>query len=253
MIFNDAETEFTELPADDADAEVREDGRLWRTDTGTAPLEVRRALVALLKGPYLSSKRQTKLWNTLVVHKDLIRERLADFCVELVVDERLQLAFVKNAVAEDQALPQLLRSYRLKHLQTMLLVWLRQLHLSSAATNEVTYVGFDEIFEQASLYLHQIGVVDQVAQKRRVNAAITKLTELNLLEPIPGTDRYLVADIIALLATPEYAGELLQKYCEFAEQSASELQAATFATDDDEEEEDAAAAALAFDEGEARD
>src|SRR5699024_8450181 len=46
---------------------------LWPGDPGTLPLDVRRTLIALLRGPYLSQQRDSILWATLRAHEQVIR------------------------------------------------------------------------------------------------------------------------------------------------------------------------------------
>jgi hypothetical protein len=68
---------------------------LFVGDTGELPLDTRRALVQLLSGPSLDGRRHPKLWPVLMRDESVIRRRLADLFLELVIDRDVQVAFTR--------------------------------------------------------------------------------------------------------------------------------------------------------------
>src|SRR5262245_47099512 len=82
---------------------------LYLGDCGQLPLETRRALVQLLAGPSLDARRHPKLWPVLVRDEAVVRSRLADLFLELVIDRDQQVAFTRQAVVGELEAPSLLR------------------------------------------------------------------------------------------------------------------------------------------------
>ena len=70
---------------------------LWRGDAGGLKLDARRALVQLLKGPVLDGMRMPVIWKALLESEDLIRSRLNDLFLDLVIDREQLFAFTRQA------------------------------------------------------------------------------------------------------------------------------------------------------------
>ena len=104
--------------------------RLWPGDHGTLPAAARLALARLVRGPYLAAEPEPDTWRALLAHEDVVRERLADQYLDLVVDGDAQVAFVRDVPAADA--PQVVREVTLTFLDTALLLHLRALLLDSA-------------------------------------------------------------------------------------------------------------------------
>src|SRR5580692_10327828 len=99
-------------------------GNLYPGDTGELPWETRRALVQLLAGPSLEARRHAKLWPILVRDEVIIRRRLAELFLELVMDVDLKVAFTRQADVGDVDSPILLRRSQLTFLDSILLLYL---------------------------------------------------------------------------------------------------------------------------------
>ena len=80
---------------------------LFFGDTGELALDTRRALVQLLSGPSLDGRRHTKLWPVLLRDVAIIRRRLADLFLELVIDMDIQVAFTRQADTGELEVPAL--------------------------------------------------------------------------------------------------------------------------------------------------
>src|SRR5688500_3396504 len=84
-------------------------GVIFAGDTGELPMETRRVLVHLLLGPALDAQRQTKLWPVLLRDERVLRSRLHELFLELVIDYEQGVAFTRQVVDEAADVPVLLR------------------------------------------------------------------------------------------------------------------------------------------------
>ena len=73
--------------------------QIYPGDCGTLPMDVRKVLVTLLKGPYLYKDRRADAWKILTANREMICEQLANLLLDLVVDEAVGVAYVRRAVA----------------------------------------------------------------------------------------------------------------------------------------------------------
>ncbi|MDN6668220.1 MAG: DUF4194 domain-containing protein, partial [Brevibacterium sp.] len=70
-----------------ADESARNPSALWFGDTGALGERTRRVLLELLKGPYVSGAQSPQLWSALVADESIVRSRLHDLFLELVIDK----------------------------------------------------------------------------------------------------------------------------------------------------------------------
>jgi len=109
-------------PIDDAQPA----GVLFVNDTGELPLDTRRVLVQLLSGPALEGRRHPRLWPILLRDEQVVRRRLAELFLELVLDYDLQVAFTSQVAADELDIPILLRRAQLTFIDSVLVLFLRQ-------------------------------------------------------------------------------------------------------------------------------
>ena len=155
-------------PLGERDAEMS--GGLWPGDEGELHFHSRRALVQLIKGPYLSGEDMPRLWTALSADEDAIRSRLNDLFLDLEMDSENQFAFVKGVEVQDVPIPRTLQVERLKFLDTAMLLLLRQ-HLLAAPGERNVFVDKDEIIEALDPYRQ----TDIPTFKRNTNAAWQRL------------------------------------------------------------------------------
>ena len=86
-------------------------------DRGELRLDTRRVLVQLLQGPAVDGHRQTKLWPILLRDESVLRIRLHELFLELVVDHDQKVAFTRQVVEESIDAPVLLRKATLTFLR----------------------------------------------------------------------------------------------------------------------------------------
>ncbi|GAA4889805.1 hypothetical protein GCM10025789_02810 [Tessaracoccus lubricantis] len=166
-------------------------------DTGELDPGTRRVLLRLLRGPYLTAEDHTKLWGALVRNEQLVRSRLADLYLELVVDLASGVAFVRNLAVEDA--PKVVRSHPLTVLDTVLVLFLRRTLLAGQGSSARTFVGRDEIEDQ----LRGFQALDSTNKKGfddRIQAAIRKMENNSVLLSVTGTDdRWEISPVLALV------------------------------------------------------
>lgn len=185
---------------------------LWDGDMGRLRDRSRRALVQLLKGPYLSSARQANLWSALLADEAAIRSRLADLYLDLVLDLEAEVAFVRNvgAAVERPELPKVLRTASLTFLDTVLLLHLRQQLLHDAGGSK-TIVGRDEVADQLKVYQgHE--KADPAGFARRIEASWNKMVRYGLLASTSTEGRFEVSPVLRLVFGAEEIRAIHEEY-----------------------------------------
>lgn len=188
--------------------------RLWPGDRGTLRAPSRRALVQLLRGPYLSADRHGLLWGALLNDEQEIRSRLADLFLELVVDSDQQVAFVRNVDHDDVDAPRVVRTAPLTFIDTALLLHLRQ-QLLTAAPGERVIVGQDEVADQLSAY-RAVENTDERGFAKRINASWEKLKKYGILAGTTTEGRFEVAPVLRLIFGPDEIAVVRAEYTRLA-------------------------------------
>ena len=210
----------------DEQTDVESSAKLWDTDTGTLHADTRRTLLQLLRGPYISAARHRNLWTRIQVDEQIIRSRLADLFLVLVVDPEREVAFVRNV--DDDAAPRVVRATKLTHIQTVLLLHLRQ-RLMHDANQSRAIVDQAETIEQLAVF-QGVGGTDPALFEKRVQAAWTRFEKLGILYPTSTPGRYEISPVLAVIFGPEEIRAIRREYERLSEQP--------LPLDDDEPEED---------------
>ena len=181
-------------------------------DTGQLPLETRRVLVQLLLGPSIDATRQRHLWPVLLRDEAMLRSRLHDLFLELVVDADQQVAFTRQVVAEDIDAPVLLRKAHLTFLETALVLFLRQRLTQADAAGERAVVSHEDMQAHLNVF-ERVANPDQARFGRQVIGAIEKAKKLSLIRPLPGgQQRFEVSPTLKLLFPAEAIQQLTRTY-----------------------------------------
>ncbi|GAB4005990.1 DUF4194 domain-containing protein [Nocardioides ultimimeridianus] len=130
---------------------VASEARLWSEDLGTLAEQSRRALLEIVRGPYLSGQRRPVLWAALIADEHAIRSRLHDLFLDLVIDRVDEFAFARKVRTTEIDAPSPMRTESLNFLDTAMLLVLRQLLLASPGESRVI-VGQDEVYERLMVY-----------------------------------------------------------------------------------------------------
>ena len=196
------------LPEDTVAAPVT----LFEGDSGELELETRRVLVQLLAGPSLDGRRHAKLWPVLVRDEALIRRRLSELFLELVMDLDLQVAFTRQADAGDLETPVLLRRAQLTFLDSIMLLYLRQRLTQADAQGERAVISVDEIVEHMSVYERSTNT-DRAGFNKRIQASIEKIKAHSILQKIRASeDRFEISPTLKLLFSAEAIQSLTRTY-----------------------------------------
>ncbi len=214
---------------------------LFTGDTGELSLDTRRALVQLLSGPSLDGKRHPKLWPILIKDESIIRRRLAELFLELVIDRDLLVAFTRQADTGDLEVPRLLRRAQLTFIDSILLLHLRHRLTQAESQGERAVISTDEIVEYLSLY-ERTGNTDRAGFTKRIHAAIEKIKKHSILQKIRASDdRFEVSPTLKLLFSAEEIQALTRLYQRMASgdmgvDNNNEPDRETYSTQDEESE-----------------
>lgn len=181
------------------------DGGLWPGDTGGLIERSRRALVDLVKGPYLARARRRELWEALLADERAIRSRLHDLFLDLVIDRDHEFAFVQPAPFDGA--PEVVRSRSLTFMDTAVLLILRQTLLTEEGRGRVI-VGQDELIDQLSVYRKGR---DEADFRKRVNASWSNMLTLGLLHSTE-EGRAEISPIVRFLIDAERVGQIQAAY-----------------------------------------
>src|SRR5688572_17238189 len=138
-----------------SDAGVQDEaaaGVIFNGDTGDLRMETRRVMVQLLLGPALDAERQNKLWPVLLRDERVLRSRLHELFLDLVIDHEQRVAFTRQIVAEEADVPVLLRKAPLTFIQSALLLYLRQQLTQADARGERAVVSRAEMIEHLGVF-----------------------------------------------------------------------------------------------------
>lgn len=169
-----------------------------------------------LSGPSLDGRRHSKLWPALIRDERVIRRRLCELFLELVVDADLQVAFTRRADVGDLDAPVLLRVAQLTFLDSVLLLFLRQRLTEADSQGQRAVVSMDEILEHLSVY-ERAANTDRAGFNRRIQASVEKIKKHSILQKIRSTDdRFEVSPTLKLLFSAEAIGTLAGIYQQMA-------------------------------------
>ncbi|MCI2263804.1 DUF4194 domain-containing protein [Xanthomonas indica] len=185
---------------------------LFAGDSGSLPLEARRALCQLLSGPSVDAYRHGPLWPALLRHEAAIRRVLSELFLELVLDRDGGVAFARQADTGELETPALLRTAPLTFIESVLLLFLRQQLAEADTRGERAVVDEAQLLEVLSVYEKNVST-DRAGFARRVLAAIAKMRDNHLLSKLRGSeDRYEVSPALKLLFSAEDVQALAAAY-----------------------------------------
>ena len=171
--------------------------------------ESRRALVALLQGPFIDGRKDPHRYGQVLRDRGSIEARLADLYLELVLDDDAQVAFVRQS-EDDPDAPKLLRRLSgLNRLDSVLLLVLRQMLLTQSSRGQRAVVSEAEI-QQALAAYRRTASTDEAGFAKEVRASIGKLQRAGLLDE--QGDSFEVSPVLRLMVGPDTAREFIELY-----------------------------------------
>lgn len=206
---NDIETQpgDTDEPVMDASTNT-----LYLGDCGELSLDTRRAFVQLLAGPAIDGHHHSKLWLILIHNEAVIRRRLSELFLELVIDRDAQVAFTRQADTGELEVPTLLRRAPLTFLDSVLVLHLRQQLTQADTEGKRAVISSQEIIEHLTLY-ERAENTDKAGFIKRIYAALEKTKKYNVLRKIRGSeDRFEISPTLKLLFSAEEIQALTALY-----------------------------------------
>jgi hypothetical protein len=195
---------------DQAFGDPAKSASLYAGDHSQLALETRRAICKLLTGPFVDSDHPS--WSALLRDEDIVRARLSDVFLELVVDRERKVAFSRQADTGELDTPILLRSHALSFIESVLLLHLRLALVEAEGHDQRAVVAASELAEHLSLYAAPEGG-DAVQAARRIDTAIDKMREAGVLRNLKGAEkRYEVSPVLRLLFTADDVQSLGRLY-----------------------------------------
>lgn len=165
-------------------------------DPGELDPATRRLLLKLLNGPYVRAQEHAHLWSALERNEAIVRSRLADLYLDLVLDLDAGVAFVRNLALDDA--PKVVRRHPLTLLDTVLVLYLRRLLLATQGAQSRVFVGRDEIEDQLRGFLRN-DTTDKKSQEDRIGRSIAKMTGNSILLKAEADDRWEISPVLRLV------------------------------------------------------
>jgi len=181
-------------------------------------------LVQLLKGPLVRAHKEPVLWSAIISDEDKLRARLHEVFLELVVDEAEGFAFTRMVEEETLPIPQVLRTDKLKHIDTAILLNLRQ-ELGLALPGERVIVDVEDLREGIG-YVRAVDNRDEAGFNNRFNAAIKRIrNEYSLLSATETEGRYEVSPVLRQLFDAATVTAIRDEYARLAESEGDQEEA----------------------------
>lgn len=208
---------------------------LFMSDRGQLPEDTRRALTQLISGPSLDARRHSKLWPVLLRDEAVLRSRLHELFIDLVVDREQEVAFTRQVSSPDLDVPILLRKATLTFIETVLVLFLRRRLTEADAHGDRATVSATEMLEYLSVY-ERADNVDQVRFQKQAQGAVEKAKKLNFLHKLRGPeDRFEISPTLKLLFPAEEIQALTALYEQLASLPEYALTEPSASSQDEEE------------------
>lgn len=170
---------------------------LFDGDTGSFPLELRQALVRLLRGPYVDGTAEPALWTTILTHGVSLQQYLSEIFLLLTVDSDRKIALLTPAGVDAVHTQPIVARKPLRREETLLALRLRVLldrHAGSGTDVGISRAGAREILAEH----RRPGTVDDKRLDEQTDAALARLLNLKLILPTELTHEYRVSNALAL-------------------------------------------------------
>lgn len=170
---------------------------LFPGDTGAFPLELRQALVRLLRGPYIDGTAEPALWTTILRHTVSLQQYLSEIFLLLSVDADRKIALLTPVPMDAVHTQPIVARKPLRREETLLALRLRVLldrHAGSGTDVTVSRSSAREILAEH----RQPGAVDDKRLDEQTDAALARLMSLKLILPTELAGEYRVSNALAL-------------------------------------------------------
>lgn len=170
---------------------------LFPGDTGSFPLDMRQALVRLLRGPYVDGTADPALWTTILTHAVSLQQYLSEIFLLLSVDAERKIALLTPAEIDAVHTQPIVARKPLRREETLLALRLRVLldrHAGTGTDVSISRAGAREILAEH----RQPGAIDDKRLDEQTDAALARLLNLKLILPTELAYEYRVSGALAL-------------------------------------------------------
>jgi hypothetical protein len=187
----------TPAPGNVTGSSYRSERALFAGDTGTFALDIRQALVRLLRGPYIDGTADPALWTTILTHRASLQQYLSEIFLLLSIDPERKIALLQPAEIEAVHTQPIVARKPLRREETLLALRLRMLldrHAGTGTDVTITRSGAREILAEH----RRPGPLDDKRLDEQTDAALARLLALKLLLPSELATDYRVSNALAL-------------------------------------------------------
>ncbi|MFD1210605.1 DUF4194 domain-containing protein [Arthrobacter sp. GCM10027362] len=184
-------------PQEADDAGSRAERSLFDGDTGSFPLNIRQALVRLLRGPYIDGVAEPRLWGLILDNRRAISDYLCEIFLLLTIDPERKIAMLAPAEVDAPHTAPIQPRKPLRREETLLALRLRLLldrHAGTGTEPVISRAGARELLEE---HRHP-GMVDDKRLEELTDSSLARLAALKLLLPTELPDEYRVSSALAL-------------------------------------------------------
>lgn len=188
------------------DHEPRFDG-----DTSALPPEVCWTLQELVAAPHLTDKAK-KHWAIVLQYEQVLRSRLSELGLLLEVNREHRYAFTRQADDPSPHGRTILRTRTLSLAASALALHLYQQYLTAP---DDPVVSTTDLIDHMFAYKRATDT-DAAAFDKKIRTAIKSLDDASIIQPIRGTDRYLILPVITAILTADRVEALTDTYTAIA-------------------------------------
>ena len=184
---------------------------LFEGDEGGLEYSQRRVLVTLLKQRFISARTHPRDWTVLVEHERLIRSRLNDLFLDLMVDRAREVAWKRQATSETGSrFPTMLYDAAWSREETLVLVHLRdRLRAGLASGDARVYIDREDIVGYVASF-RPSHATDVAGDEKRARNAVASVVKAGLLIPSGNDERFEISEAVEPLIPLELLQELLE-------------------------------------------
>lgn len=176
---------------------------MFEGDASTLFPEQRRCLHALLKHRYLSADKHPEHWAVLMASHEVIKSRLNDVFLDLHIDRVHQLAFKRQATADVEPLPTLLRAGTHTKEETIIMVYLRRRFFTQRQEgDEAVFVDRQALLDEVA-DMRPDSATNRSMDQSRATKAIESLLSAQVLLKTGDPDRFQISPIVEVLLPVE--------------------------------------------------
>ena len=210
MSIDDVETVPDEVVEEELVEEYVGSVSLFEGDEGGLEMAQRQALVTLLKQRFISARTHPRDWPVLLDHERVLRSRLNDLFLDLMIDRDREVAWKRQAVSEAGVrFPTLLHDTAWSREETLVLVHLRDRYRAGRSAGDArVFIDREDVVDHVATF-RPTHATDESGNEKRARAAVAAVVKSGLLIGAVGDERYEISEAIEPLLPLELLAELL--------------------------------------------